>query len=1247
MKIHHIRLLNLNSLRTDVRLDFEEGPLAYSGLFAITGDTGAGKTTILDAVTLALFGRTSREHQGEVMSTGASEAVAEVEFSNERGRFLARWEQRKKKKGDLKTERSVAQWKGDQFVEAASGMRHSGDFIEQHLGMSYAQFKRTVLLAQGEFASFLNPPGKAGEREDARAEVLERLTDTAIYSQISEAAFERFKLEKAALERLQAQRDALRIRDPAQMEALKTALEVEEKAAVLNREALARLRENKQWLEGVQALKIRGQSLEDASAAHFAAETEILPLKTALARYQQLQPFRPQFARLVEYERDHEALTASIAAIEADFETARQEKQRIETDLAAKQAELAEQVEAAKQAEALLGQVTNLDAQIRAKQDNLAAATAVWTLAVEGVRESEGQQAELASRHQVLQAAFRENEQWLETREALGQFGANVAKAEDQVDRLRMLYGAAQKAADGCKTAADKHGLATEKASAAATEAEKAHALAGAAKQQWSDFLEEHKLPPEEAEAELEVDRRVGLSIAQLQHFEDFTRYHDTYRQVAEELSEAREAHQMLLSEEHVLGMELLTLLEELPRLESRLSLKRKRYEWQQQARALLEVRADLKPGEPCPVCGALEHPFVEKQVHDALDQDALREWTEAEATMRETHSRYERVLDRHRDLQNQLVQLEDFLEDTATEQMRRLQHKLKTQESGFAWADPLPLENIQAQKTFLRKKTEDLQRAKSSLEQLRAQFKQWSQALRSAERRAEQAALANQYAQTQQQLAEAEKARAEQEQERLVAEIGLEKAKLDAWLQPFGFGFEPNGGFKKRFDALVEDTRQYASRVRQRDTLRIDVEKTGAQIAALSEQLKDRKTALLQQQEALEGLRVDFDALTQLRHALFGDKNPQEERASAQERLENLRLALDQARQADKANAARLAQLTENHASLNRAYLKNRLESGKLQTELGDALTKNELWQALPEAADPGAPESGASSVPPPATNALIQAFDQFLLSEETSKKMEQTLLEWQQQADLLVRQGKENSAQLAREEGRAFAFTDADALHTAMVAAETALQSTLQEIGAIRGRMEDNAERAKEATKLLRAVAAQQLELARWEALKKLIGASGGALFRRFAQGLTLKQLVVQTNRHLLRFQGGRYRLRKKEGMDLDLEIIDSFQADNVRSVNTLSGGETFLASLALALGLSDMTGYSDQIQTLFIDEGFGALDDNALEIAIDTLESLQAQGVTIGVISHIREMKERIGTQIQVIKQGDGFSEVRVVG
>jgi exonuclease SbcC len=93
----------------------------------------------------------------------------------------------------------------------------------------------------------------------------------------------------------------------------------------------------------------------------------------------------------------------------------------------------------------------------------------------------------------------------------------------------------------------------------------------------------------------------------------------------------------------------------------------------------------------------------------------------------------------------------------------------------------------------------------------------------------------------------------------------------------------------------------------------------------------------------------------------------------------------------------------------------------------------------------------------------------------------------------------------------------------------------------------------------------------------------------------------------------------------------------------VSTLSGGETFLTSLALALGLADLAGKKTQIQTLFIDEGFGALDENALELAISTLEALQARGVLIGVISHIREMKERIGTQVQVLRQSDGFSIV----
>ncbi len=159
-------------------------------------------------------------------------------------------------------------------------------------------------------------------------------------------------------------------------------------------------------------------------------------------------------------------------------------------------------------------------------------------------------------------------------------------------------------------------------------------------------------------------------------------------------------------------------------------------------------------------------------------------------------------------------------------------------------------------------------------------------------------------------------------------------------------------------------------------------------------------------------------------------------------------------------------------------------------------------------------------------------------------------------------------------------------------------------------------------------------------------LIGSSDGKKFRIFAQGLTLQKLVQLANMHLANLSG-RYVIRKRPGDELELDILDTYQADNVRSMHTLSGGESFLVSLALALGLSDLAGRNANIRSLFIDEGFGTLDDQALDLAITTLENLQARGKTIGIISHVKELKERIVTQVRVVKKGGGMSVVEVVG
>ncbi len=159
----------------------------------------------------------------------------------------------------------------------------------------------------------------------------------------------------------------------------------------------------------------------------------------------------------------------------------------------------------------------------------------------------------------------------------------------------------------------------------------------------------------------------------------------------------------------------------------------------------------------------------------------------------------------------------------------------------------------------------------------------------------------------------------------------------------------------------------------------------------------------------------------------------------------------------------------------------------------------------------------------------------------------------------------------------------------------------------------------------------------------LHSLIGSSNGDKFRKFAQGLTLDNLVYLANQQLNRLHG-RYQLKRSESEGLELSVLDTWQADAIRDTKTLSGGESFLVSLALALGLSDLVSHKTSIDSLFLDEGFGTLDSETLDLALDALDSLNASGKMIGVISHIEAMKERIPVQLKVKKKsGLGVSEL----
>jgi exonuclease SbcC len=166
------------------------------------------------------------------------------------------------------------------------------------------------------------------------------------------------------------------------------------------------------------------------------------------------------------------------------------------------------------------------------------------------------------------------------------------------------------------------------------------------------------------------------------------------------------------------------------------------------------------------------------------------------------------------------------------------------------------------------------------------------------------------------------------------------------------------------------------------------------------------------------------------------------------------------------------------------------------------------------------------------------------------------------------------------------------------------------------------------------------------KWYELNALIGDASGNRFANFAQDLTLQSLIAITNKNLSLLTD-RYLLVPTR-IEETLSVYDTYQGDTIRAINTLSGGETFIVSLAMAVSLSELAAKNVQIQSIFIDEGFGSLDADSLEQAMSTLESWQSSSnKTIGIISHVASLKERISTQIQLERDHKGHSQLNIVG
>jgi exonuclease SbcC len=383
------------------------------------------------------------------------------------------------------------------------------------------------------------------------------------------------------------------------------------------------------------------------------------------------------------------------------------------------------------------------------------------------------------------------------------------------------------------------------------------------------------------------------------------------------------------------------------------------------------------------------------------------------------------------------------------------------------------------------------------------------------------------------------------------------------------------------------------------------------------NKQIDDKKSQAEKINQQLSQLQADLKTAYETRFSLFENKDSLNERTRLSQLLghqqETLK-ALDQTAQAlNKTAHTLMAQLADNNTAKNAQQTKTDAAQKQWQQALLNSPFESE----------------------PDFNNALLEDAQQQRLSE-----LKETLETQAVKCNALMQQVAKVFDGLKQ-----LAMTDKtqDQLDVLMAQANESITTSNKMLGEIEQLLKADGQKRDQQKTLIADIQAQQQDYDDWNYLKSLIGSSDGKKFRVFAQGLTLDHLIHLANLQLAHLHS-RYLLNRKTGEALELEVIDTWQADAVRDTKTLSGGESFLVSLALALALSDLVSHKTKIDSLFLDEGFGTLDRETLDIALDALDNLNASGKMIGVISHVEALKERIPVQIEIKKMsGLGVSRL----
>ncbi|MUZ65283.1 AAA family ATPase [Agrobacterium vitis] len=1246
MRILAIRGENLASLAAPFEINLAGEPLAGSGLFAITGETGAGKSTILDALCLALYGEYPRvsvgrrenapDPSGEAISIhdgrailrrGAGGGYAEVDFIGQDGeRYRVRWEAnraRGRANGRLQSEQR-ALYRLDDGSAVATGKTQVREAVEARTDLTFDQFRRTVLLAQGEFDAFL----LAAESE--RAELLEKITGTEIYAAISVRVHDGTEARRRIVEQMEQRRDDVGLLDDEARQALLD--EQSQLASTVAQKGVERDQHNGR-LDHFKRVAAARSDLARAEVQVVAARTTreaAADEYRSLAEFDLVEPLRPlavdlQNARrtaaetktrldglLVAREEARtldaasatqlaDAATANVAAEDVlkNFGPLWSEAERLDSELAAARTELNDAMEKSRQAEATL----------RDKVDALAAIDQILGQTSE-LHRTTASQLNSQSDRILLTDRLSDAMDLLAKRGALKQDHATATSeavaAEETATRLQGEMTALSE-----KLTEDrgrKDGLSRDIG-------DRRRGLAG---------IDEAALHERDIDLQRALETLREASTVCEQHVwasADLTRRESELALATQEVSTAKsqiveaEADQLRDRTARAEIVPIAELADEAVSSEA------------------IHLRSLLAPNLACPVCGSTDHPHLAHP--SALNEIAARlrrRREDLDAALTATAGRLDaatRALSagevrqaettRGIDLARGQVLAANSAFAERWSSLNDLCTKAQIEGSvlpvldgqtasklaaliSVAIAERLAVASPLADAQHLRTEIDSLQREHDalgevietitqSIEQRRPNFH--AAQLKATEYTVQTAGLAERLISIRREITP------------FLAAAGLAVDDLD--LDPTGVSV-----------TLSTVATEHAGLREQVGQLEMTLQRLAPERAAAGASLEHAQVQVMATTRLLDQRRMAEGEKARTRAELLDGEATASHRTRINEACQTTREMLARARETKSATDAAFqaagARCDEAAAGLETANGRNALAEAAFNAAcLGIARSSDQVAALI--ATDPALSR---------ALRVRIAEIDRGVNDAGTA---------------VLTRQNDLHRALEGFDE-----TTDAEALAAVVAALATEIGDLQQRTGVLAAGLARDDEARRAAANLSAEIDTAKAELAIWQAVDDAVGSATGDRFRRFVQGITLDHMVQLANEHLLALTP-RYRLARGAAYDLALHIIDRDMGDEVRGTRSLSGGERFLVSLALALALSGLEGRSSFVDTLFIDEGFGSLDAETLDLAVDALETLQGRGQKVGVITHVGAMIERIAVQVRVEKRGAGRSEISV--